>query len=81
MATFRECIQSIGTQFDSGKNRREIRRLRSVIKKKIEESEQKLKETHGRSAVLGERCSVKRSESNRIACAFSQVCRSREGAS
>ena len=48
MLAFRGCIQSIGTQFDSGDNRKEIRRLRSVIKKKIGDSEGGLKSMHGR---------------------------------
>ena len=43
MVVFRRCIQSIGTQLDSGSNRKEIKRLRSVIKKKIADSEKKLK--------------------------------------
>ena len=48
LLAFRGCIQSIGTQFDSGDNRREIKRLRSVIKKKIGNSENTLKAMHGR---------------------------------
>ena len=55
MLAFRGCVQSIGTQFDSGDNRREIKRLRSVIKKKIGDSEGSLKEMHGRSALTGVR--------------------------
>lgn len=51
MLAFRGCVQSIGTQFDSGDNRREIKRLRSVIKKKIGDTEGNLKAMHGRSRI------------------------------
>ena len=43
LVTFRGCIDSIGTQFDSHENRREIRRLRSELKKKVTSAEQNLK--------------------------------------
>lgn len=44
LVAFRGYIDSIGTNFDGTENRRELKRLRSVIKRKIAESDNKLKE-------------------------------------
>lgn len=43
LISFRGCIESIGSQFDSHENRREIRRLRTELKKKITTAEGNLK--------------------------------------
>ena len=44
LVAFRGYIESIGTNFDGTENRRDLRRLRSVIKRKIADSDNKLKE-------------------------------------
>ena len=48
LTTFRNCIETIGTAHDNSENRRELKRLRSVIKRKIADSESKLKEDSGK---------------------------------
>ena len=48
LTTFRDCIQTIGTAHDNSENRKELKRLRSVIKRKIADSETKLKEESGK---------------------------------
>ena len=48
LVKFRGCIDSIGTQFDDHENRKEIKRLRSVIKSKVTLSQKNLKS--GRNA-------------------------------
>ncbi len=54
LISFRGCIDSIESQFDSHENRREIRRMRSELKKKITSAESNLKQQkskYGRSPV------------------------------
>jgi len=43
LVKFRGCIDSVGTQFDDSSNRREMKRLRSVIKSKVTEAQTTLK--------------------------------------
>lgn len=50
--SFRECIASIGTQLDGPENRKDLKRMRSVIKKKITEFEATLKEQKPRSVLI-----------------------------
>ena len=45
MVKFQGCVDSIGTQLDSEKNRGEIKRLRSVIKSKVTSAKSNLKES------------------------------------
>ena len=43
LVKFRGCIDSVGTQFDDSSNRREMKRLRSVIKAKVSDAQTQLK--------------------------------------
>ena len=42
LVKFRGCVQSMGTALDNPDNQREVKRLRSVIKKKISDANTKL---------------------------------------
>ena len=52
LVQFRGCVDSIGTNFDNHDNRKELKRLRSQIKKKITSAEVNLQGQKGRCVCL-----------------------------